>query len=83
MIKVVELCYVHFPADTTYSGAIIPARTELRVVTWKPKVDSQELVPYGYAISVDVESTIETLLADAKYTACNSESKTCTAERYI
>ena len=73
MIKVVELCYVHFPADTTYSGAIIPARTELRVVTWQPRVDSQELVPYGYAISVDVESNIKTLLANARYTECNSK----------
>lgn len=73
MIKVVILHYVHFPEwHDTYWNSIKPARTELRMLTWKPD-SSTELVSAGYSISVDVESSIEDLMATAQYSVCPAE----------
>ena len=72
MIKVVELCHVHFPAwkDTYFDGRVEPARTELRMTIWEPKDStSQAIVTPGYAISVDVDYSIEYLLKTSQYKA--------------
>ena len=75
MIKVVDLSYVHFPArHDTYWNSIKPARTELRILIWEPE-SSTGVVPVGYSISVDVESSIEELMATAQYSACAAEDR--------
>lgn len=83
MIKVVELCHVHFPArkDTYFDGRVEPARTELRMTIWEPKDStSQAIVTPGYAISVDGDYSIEYLLKTAQYKAYQGADKRLVCE---
>ena len=77
MIKVVELSHVHFPVrKDNYADRVEPARTELRMTIWEPKDStSQAIVTPGYAISVDVDYSIEYLLKTSQYKAYQGADK--------